>query len=290
MFWPRKSPRFMACRVAVRAVTDRDVVVGLSGGPDSLALVAALVAEKYRVLAVCVDHGLQQGSERVAERAAETVRGLGAEATVVQVDVEKSGSLEANARRARYEALRGFGKPVVVGHTADDQAETLLLGALRGKAAGMLVQGTVWRPFLSVRRADTVGACAELGLEPWHDPHNDQREFRRVAIRQQVLPLLSDIIGGDPVPALARAAMNIAHDDEALQVSDATLDELRAAHPAFRRRYLAAFLRENKAPVTGANIDAVERLVTDWHGQGGVAVGNRLEVIRKDGKLLSKER
>lgn len=290
MFWPRKSPSFMACRVAVRAVTDRDVVVGLSGGPDSLALVAALVAEKYQVLAVCVDHDLQPGSDRVAEQAADTVRRLGAQATVVRVDVDRNGSLEANARRARYEALRKFGKPVVVGHTADDHAETLLLGALRGKAAGMLVQGTVWRPFLTVRRADTVGACEELGLEPWNDPHNNQREFRRVAIRQQVLPLLADIIGGDPVPALARAATNIAHDDEALHVSDATLEELEAAHPAFRRRYLTAFLHKNGAPVTGANIDAIERLVTDWHGQGGIAVGNGLEVIRKDGKLLSKER
>ena len=105
-------------------------------------------------------------------------------------------------------------------HTADDQAETLLLGALRGRVAGMpertVVEGArVVRPFLQVRRADTEGACAELGLEVWQDPQNADTNFRRVALRREVIPQLSRIIGGDAVPALAQAAGDAALDDAA---------------------------------------------------------------------------
>ena len=209
-FWPDRSPAFLKLRRAVRALASEDpVLIGLSGGADSLGLVAAALAEGRDVLALCVDHGLQSDSATVADRAVAMARSLGAEARSVKVQV-KPGNIEAQAREARYEALMtaaaAESRSVWVAHTMDDQAETYLLGSLRGRAVGMPVSGTVIRPFLSVRRADTVAACAELGLEVWHDPMNADPRFRRVRVRTEVLPLLADIHGGDPVPPLAAAA------------------------------------------------------------------------------------
>ena len=224
LFWPRVSPHFLACRRGVRAAAlDHAVAVGLSGGADSLALMAALVAEGHEVLALCVDHGLQDGSRAQAERAAEQARKLGARARVLSV-AAGAESMEAAARVARYRALAAAcadeGLEVAVAHTADDQAETLLLGALRGRVTGMgersEVEGArVVRPLLGVRRADTEGACAELGLSAWQDPQNADTNFRRVALRREVIPQLSRIIGGDAVPALAQAAGDAALDDAA---------------------------------------------------------------------------
>ena len=211
---PHTSPHFLEIRRAVRGHTDMRVVVGLSGGPDSVALLAGTLAEGREVEAICIDHGLQDASAEVAATAAETARALGAAATVLRIDVPSSGSMEANARHARYTALASAanGRPIWVGHTMDDQAETLLLSALRGHATGMLERSTwedgttIVRPLLGVRRANTVGACSELGLEVWSDPHNDDQSFRRVALRNRLLPDLANIIGGDPVPGLAQAA------------------------------------------------------------------------------------
>ncbi|MDO5032267.1 tRNA lysidine(34) synthetase TilS [Corynebacterium sp.] len=314
-FWPRVSPNFLACRVAVREFCSaRDlgcVAVGLSGGADSLALTAALVAEGIEVTALCVDHGLQEGSAAQAERAAEQARSLGAGARVlrVEVDARAGESLEAAARRARYRAFacflsgadsgpdNGVLREVAVAHTAEDQAETLLLSALRGQVTGMLpvteVEGTrVLRPLLEVRRAQTLGACAELGLKPWQDPHNADPGFRRVALRQEILPRLGEILGGDAVPALAQAAADAAQDNAFL--TTAACDdcaELAAMPEPRRRRALAAWLREHGVEVSRESIRGVEKLCVDWHGQGPVAVagprglGQRLEVCRVGGKL-----
>ena len=189
-FWPDRSPAFLKLRRAVRALASEDpVLIGLSGGADSLGLVAAALAEGRDVLALCVDHGLQSDSATVADRAVAMARSLGAEARSVKVQV-KPGNIEAQAREARYKALMtaaaAESRSVWVAHTMDDQAETYLLGSLRGRAVGMPVSGTVIRPFLSVRRADTVAACAELGLEVWHDPMNADPRFRRVRVRTEV--------------------------------------------------------------------------------------------------------
>ncbi len=289
-FWPRKSPHFLACRTAVRPFAEGypAVTVGLSGGADSFALTAALAAEygehKDRITAVSVDHGLQPGSREVSERAVEAARQLGVAGEVVTVDVPEP--TEAAARVARYQAL-GTERPVLVAHTADDQAETLLLGTLRGKATGMRkVENNLWRPFLSVRRADTAGACRELGYTPWQDPQNADARFRRVAIRTQVLPLLRDIIGGDPTPALAQAAADVAADDELLSPAHLTDDcaELAALAEPQRRRAIASWLNAHGVPVSRAAIRGIDKLCTDWHGQGPVAVQS-LEVLRRGGKL-----
>jgi len=304
LFWPRVSPHFLACRRGVRAAAlDYAVAVGLSGGADSLALMAALVAEGHEVLALCVDHGLQDGSRAQAERAAEQARKLGARARVLDVEAGATGqkSMEAAARVARYRALAATCAAeeleVAVAHTADDQAETLLLGALRGRVAGMSerseVEGArVVRPLLGVRRADTEGACAELGLSAWQDPQNADTNFRRVALRREVIPQLNHIIGGDAVPALAQAASDAALDDAALHTPPTTdCAALAAMAEPRRRRAIAAWLVGEGVEVTRRAVGDVGKLCTHWHGQGPVAVrsarqvGQRLEVARIGGKL-----
>ena len=303
-FWPRVSPHFLTCRRGVRAAAlDHAVAVGLSGGADSLALMAALVAEGHDVLALCVDHGLQDGSRAQAERAAEQARKLGARARVLDVEAGATGqkSMEAAARVARYRALAAAcadeGLEVAVAHTTDDQAETLLLGALRGRVAGMSerseVEGArVVRPLLNVRRADTEGACAELGLSAWQDPQNADTHFRRVALRREVIPQLNRIIGGDAVPALAQAAGDAALDDAALRTPPTTdCADLAAMVEPRRRRAIAAWLVSEGVEVTRRGVGDVGKLCTHWHGQGPVAVrsarqvGQRLEVVRIGGKL-----
>ena len=287
-FWPDRSPAFLKLRRAVRALASEDpVLIGLSGGADSLGLVAAALAEGRDVLALCVDHGLQPDSATVADRAVAMARSLGAEARSMKVQV-KPGNIEAQAREARYEALMAAaaaeGRSVWVAHTMDDQAETYLLGSLRGRAVGMPVSGNVIRPFLSVRRVDTVAACAELGLEVWHDPMNADPRFRRVRVRTEVLPLLADIHGGDPVPPLAAAA-SLARDDaaalDAQAITTAQVAEIACLPVALRRR---AYLALVDAPLGPRHLEAIDSLVMDWHGQGPVAVAG-FQVRRQGAEL-----
>lgn len=297
-FWPRRSPHFLACRRAVRAAAGSNAaVIGVSGGPDSLALAAAAAAERVDARAVVVDHQLQPGSGKVAARAAEKARGFGLEAEVIPVTVDRAasgGNLEAAAREARYAALyaaAGERADVWVAHTADDQAETLLLGALRGNPSGMAVRaGRVVRPFLTLRRSDTVGACDELGLDAWQDPMNADPAFRRVAVRTQVIPALSDLLGGDAVPALAATADRIAADRELIeQLTDLTpttdCAELLRDGAAVRNRRLAKWLLDNGVPVQSDQLAAIGALVTDWHGQGPIPVAGGRAVARIDGQL-----
>ena len=288
-FWPRHSPHFLACRRAVRGF-DGPAVIGLSGGPDSLALVAAAAAEEKDVSVVVVDHGLQPGSAEVAERAAAAAREFRFSATVAKVAVPP-GNLEAAAREVRYNALLERGVDVWVAHTADDQAETLLLGALRGNPSGMPTRnGRVVRPFLTIRRENTVGACKELGLEPWHDPMNDDPSFRRVAVRTSIIPALTELIGGDAVPALAATADRIAEDRSLIeQLVDLTPTtscvELGRDAGAVRRRRLAKWLLDEGVRVQGDQLAAIEALVTDWHGQGPIPVGGGRAVVRNGAEL-----
>ena len=212
-----ETPALLALRQAVRAWTlafepRRRVVVALSGGADSLALTAAAVAETDSVDALIVDHRLQDGSDAVARSAADQALALGCRtATVLTVDVADGGSLEAAAREARYNALRDARAdlPVLLGHTLDDQAETVLLGLSRG-SGGRSIQGMAafdapWgRPLLGLRRSVTRAACVDLGITPWEDPHNNNPEFTRVRLRHEALPLLEEILGGGVPEALAR--------------------------------------------------------------------------------------
>lgn len=324
---PRRSPSFLTIRRAVRGFCS-DCVVGLSGGADSLALAAALAAENVAAEAIVVDHGLQPGSADVAAQARAKAQRLGVPARVIAVEVGSAGGMEAAARDARYEALLAAaqGRPVLVGHTLDDQAETVLLGLVRGSGAkslaGMrpwtdLPGGTIGRPLLGVRRADTESACQELGLNVWHDPQNTDAAFTRVRMRHELLPLLEDIAGGGAVAALGRTAELLRADDDALEAAAAevlagggagasaglamglAVADLAPLPEAVRTRVLRQWLlSQGTGPLTFRHLTEVSRLVTDWHGQGPVAVpyhhdcgvqmarkGNRLVVARKAGIL-----
>ncbi|NLG54599.1 MAG: tRNA lysidine(34) synthetase TilS [Rhodococcus sp.] len=207
------------------------VVVALSGGADSLALTAAVAAEADVVDAVVIDHQLQTGSGEVAHAACEKALALGAaSAQVVQVDVYGPGGMEAAARRARYDALDAarMRRPVLLGHTLDDQAETVLLGLARGSGGrsiqGMCAWDEPWgRPLLGVRRSVTRQACIDLGVLAYEDPHNSNPDFTRVRLRSEVLPLLDEVLGGGVAPALARTATQLREDGAVL---DALADEV----------------------------------------------------------------
>ncbi|GAA1086648.1 tRNA lysidine(34) synthetase TilS [Tsukamurella spumae] len=307
----RPGPAALRVRQAVRAWhaahgSGPTVAVALSGGADSLALLTGVLAEGLDVVALVVDHGLQDGSAEVAGRTATLARELGARgAEVLTVTVDGAGGPEAAARDARYAALdaaRG-GAPVLLGHTLDDQAETVLLGLGRGSGARSLAGMAPWarpygRPLLGVRRADTRAACAELGIAPWDDPHNLDPRFARVRIRTEALPLLEEILGGGVAEALARTASSLRADNEALDGLapalsgvEARVDDLAGLPAALRIRALRAWLGGRGArALTGAHLAAVDALVTDWHGQGPTAIpggspGRRLQVSRAGGIL-----
>ncbi|POY29622.1 tRNA lysidine(34) synthetase TilS [Mycobacterium kansasii] len=283
--------------------------VGLSGGPDSLAL-TAVAAQLRPTTALIVDHGLQPGSAAVAETARAQAISLGCDdAQVICVQVGTAGGLEAAARAARYAALQAHRDgPVLLGHTLDDQAETVLLGLGRGSGprsiAGMRPYDPPWcRPLLGVRRDVTQAACRELGLTAWQDPHNTDRRFTRTRLRQEVLPLLEDVLGGGVAEALARTATALREDTDLIDTIAARaltaaaagsgLDTaaLTALPGPVRRRVIRRWLLAGGATgLTDKQIRGVDALVTDWHGQGGVAVGSasrgqRLFAGRRDGVL-----
>lgn len=291
-----------------------DVCVGLSGGPDSLALTACAIRSGLSVRALVVDHALQDGSDAVAADAAAAARRLGARPQVLAVEVGRSGGPEAAAREARYGALDDAraGAPVLLAHTADDQAETVLLGLARGSGArsiaGMRPWNPPWgRPLLGIRRAQTLAACTELGLHPHHDPHNRDPRFTRVRLRAEVLPLLDDVLHGGVVEALGRTASSVRADNEALdQLADdlyrrATVDEevkadeldvdgLHGVPAAVRTRVLRRWLLDVGATEpTHRVICAVDDLVIDGRSRAQVAIGGdptaRHVVIRAGRRL-----
>lgn len=280
--------------------TDEQWCVALSGGADSLAL-TAVSARSRPTTALIVDHGLQPGSAAVADIARTLALALGCvEARVLRVEVGSSGGPEAAARTARYASLEAAreGRPVLIAHTLDDQAETVLLGLGRGSGArsiaGMRPSDPPWcRPLLGVRRTVTHAACEELGLEPWHDPHNAESRFTRVRLRAEVLPLLEDVLGGGVAEALARTAASLREDVEALDAmaaevlatasSGGTLEvaQLIDTPPALRRRVVRRWLLDGDASgLTDGQIRSVDRLIVDWRGRGGVAVGSSLRQQR----------
>jgi tRNA(Ile)-lysidine synthase len=292
------------------AAADDRWCVALSGGPDSLAL-TAIAATLKPTTALVVDHRLQRNSQSVAATAKDHALALGCVAAqVICVEVGTAGGPEAAARTARYAALdaaRGDAK-VLLGHTLDDQAETVLLGLGRGSGAasiaGMRPYNPPWcRPLLTVRRAVTHQACDELGIEPWHDPHNSDRRYTRSRLRTEALPLLEEILGGGVAEALARTATALREDNQTLDemagqafaMSPADegldIDSLAGLPEAIRRRVIRLWLLAGGATdLTDRQIRGVDTLVTSWRGQGGVAVGSplrseRLFAGRRGGKL-----
>jgi len=293
------------------------VLIALSGGPDSLALAAATAFEApragWRAGAVIVDHSLQDGSDAVAARAAGQARELGLDpVTVVRVEVGTDGGPEAAARAARYAVLdrqttASGAEFVLLGHTLDDQAETVLLGLARGSGAASLqgmaaASGRYLRPLLGIRRATTVQACSDAGLEPWTDPHNADPAYSRVRVRREVLPVLERELGPGVAEALARTAEQLREDAEALdgfaeEVAEDLADHAEAGlslpvgalasnPPALRQRIIRlAVSGEFGVALSRAQTLEVARLVTDWHGQAGVDLPG-VRVVRRAGLLV----
>ena len=296
---------------------DRELLVACSGGADSLALAFAArhVAARRGLVcaAVVVDHGLQPGSARVADGAREALAGLGfADVRLVPVEVDRTAGqgLEAAARAARHAALQDQARrgddpdappaTVLLGHTRDDQAETVLLGLLRGSGtrslAGMAPRaGILLRPLLDLTRRTTEDACAELGLTPWQDPHNADPAFARARVRHRVLPVLDDELGPGVAAALARTAFLAREDADLLDALAAEADPGTVAlacaavaelPPALRHRVLRRWLLARGVEDAGlAHVIAVEALVLRWHGQRGVPVPGGT-VTRRGGELL----
>lgn len=282
------------------------VVLGVSGGADSLALAvcAAFVADRddRSARVVVVDHGLQDGSDAVAARAVEQVRSLGLPGDVVRVQVGTVGGPEAAARAARRAALleaAGRDGVVLLAHTLDDQAETVLLGLGRGSGprslAGMASSDGPWRrPFLGLRRSDTEAVCRAHDLVWWTDPHNADPSYRRARLRHEVLPLLDDVLGSGVPEALARTADQLRHDTTLLdelagQVEDAAdVAALVALPPALRSRVLRRLALDAGAvpgELGAVHLAALDRLVTGWHGQDRVELPGRVAVRRSGGRL-----
>ena len=298
------------------------VLVACSGGADSLAVAAALafVAPRagLRGGGVTVDHRLQAGSAERAAGVAALLGKLGLDPVCnVTVTVASAGSgagPEAAARVARYGALDKAAEEcgaaaVLLGHTLDDQAETVLLGLARGSGgrslAGMPVRrGRYRRPLLTVRRATTGAACAELGLEPWHDPHNSDFRFARARVRHRALPALEDALGPGVAEALARTASQLRADAECLDdlafaetgqlrgtCSDpAGLDTawLRSLPAALRTRVLRDAAIMAGCPhgaLTAGHVERIDALVTSWRGQRWVDLPGRVRARRSDGKV-----
>ncbi|GAA1978845.1 tRNA lysidine(34) synthetase TilS [Microbacterium pumilum] len=267
---PSLDPAVAEVRLAVRRAlaavpSGSTVLVALSGGADSLALTAATAFEAAKlglaVASITVDHGLQPDSSEVAETAAQTATSLGIAAVVARVNVGEDGGPEGAARAVRYRAIReavadAGATAVLVGHTLDDQAETVLLGLARGSGgaslqgmaaagplpaeapgeaaaasrgrAGTALDGVLLlRPLLEVRRVTTRAACVAEGLEPWDDPHNVDPRFTRVRVRETVLPVLEAELGPGIAEALARTAAQLREDAEAFdEMIEETIEDI----------------------------------------------------------------
>jgi tRNA(Ile)-lysidine synthase len=257
------------------------VSCAFSGGADSSALLLLAVPAGLRVTAIHVDHGLRSTSGAEADHAEQLAARVGVPFERCTLHVDAGPNLEARARAARYAALP---PDALTGHTADDQAETVVINLLRGAGAGGLaaMQPGPTKPLLGLRRAETVALCAAAGLDPVDDPSNRDRRFLRNRVRHEVIPLLSDVAQRDVVPLLVRTA-SVLRDDQALlddvvrsiDLTDARV--LATAEPALARRALRALISEDGYPPDLATLNRAMEVV---HGRARACElggGRRLE-------------
>ena len=313
------NPATVTIRSAVRECLSScsagdTVLVAVSGGADSLALAAALVPEAKNLLVnlvgVTIDHQLQKNSGEQATKVLAQLLELGIDKVeIVKVDVEMLDGLEASARRARYAALDALAEKhnarlVFLGHTLNDQAESVLLGLARGSGARSLsgmarCTGKYCRPLLEITRLQTLAACDENKLTPWVDPHNSDLSFARVRVRTDALPKLEESIGPGITEALARSADLLRDDADALdgwatqvaaELDLANLEITRLADlpKAVRTRLLRKAIYAAGAPmgsITAEHVASVEAFVTSWHGQGACSLPGGVKVSRISGRL-----
>lgn len=295
------------------------VLVAVSGGADSLALAHALSIESKEfvvtVVGVTVDHQLQDNSADQAEKVKAQLEFFGLGCIIKKVNVDLRNGLEASARKARYEALQEVAKEknavaVFLGHTRDDQAETVLLGLARGSGARSLSgmahhNGLYVRPLLEITRMQNEMYCKELNLQFWNDPHNENPDFSRVRVRNEALPILEKSIGPGIAEALARTAHLLRDDADALDhwakreeihldLADLDCAHLEGLPRAIRTRVIRAAIYEAGAPagmVTLEHVSAVEALISAWSGQGALNLPGGVKVERISGRLsLSQHR
>jgi len=289
-------------------------IVAVSGGADSLALAYALIKEApslaITLIAVTIDHQLQTGSGDQAKKVQEQLKSMGYQEVIVEkVSVVEKSGVEADARTARYAALdaiaHAFGaSQIFLGHTRDDQAETVLLGLARGSGtrslSGMAIINRKYaRPFLQLTRVQTVAACDEAAITPWNDPHNANEKFSRVRVRNKVMPVMEEEIGPGIAAALARSAAILRDDADALDemaqavisrvdLSDLDCAALAELPRAIRSRILRAAIYAAGAPsgsVSADHLSGVEALVTSWRGQGEASLPGGVKVARISGRL-----
>jgi tRNA(Ile)-lysidine synthase len=296
------------------------VLAACSGGADSLALAAALAHEAprcgLRAGGVTVDHGLQPGSSGRAREVTVVLTGLGLEPVAclrVAVSTDPGhGGPEAAARTARYAALadaadRTGAAAVLLAHSRDDQAESVLLGLARGSGTRSLAgmpeaRGLYRRPLLGVGRATLRDACAALGLRPWDDPQNADPAFARARVRHRALPALEAALGPGVAEALARSARQFRADAEVLDdLAASEAERLRgtdgtwAAGPlaslpdAIRTRVLRQAAIAAGCPpgaLTAGHVAALDALVTSWRGQRWTDLPGGVRGMRQHGTLL----
>lgn len=262
----------------------------VSGGADSLALLALAAAAGCRPTAVHVDHGLRPGSGAEADVVRAAADRFGAAFVAVAAPVEPGPNVEARARAARMAALP---PGALTGHTADDQAETVLLNLLRGAGLdGLAGMAPERHPILGLRRAETAALCAALGLQPVVDPSNADPAIRRNRVRAEVLPLLDGVAGRDVVPLLARTARLLRDDAAWLAAQAAAVDPtdaaaLAAAPPPLARAALRAWLREPGGERHPPDAATVERVLAVARGDARAAeVGAGRRVARTRGRLV----
>jgi tRNA(Ile)-lysidine synthase len=313
----RLSPSQGQLRLAVRTTLTshtkpgQKLLVAVSGGADSLALAAACEFEAkklgLKIAAAVIDHSLQKNSDKVAAQTAKTLADLGFEEVVVKkVSVGKAGGPEAAARSARYTALETIRQQtksnyVVLGHTSSDQAETVLLGLVRGSGSKSLSgmsekTGVLLRPLLVVDRATTEAFCKDSGIKYWSDPQNQDKKYLRVLIRKHVLPFLEKQLGGSVADSLVRTADQLREDNTYLEsqavksfkkyakVSSSGISfdakGLEKMPAAILNRVIKKALDAFGSESSRTHVLAVSDLVLSWHGQKPLALPG-VRVVRK---------
>jgi tRNA(Ile)-lysidine synthase len=265
-----------------------EAVAAVSGGADSLAMLALAVDAGVVVTAVHVDHGLRPGSVDEADVVRDVASALGARFRAERVDVAPGPNLEARARAARRAVLR---PGVMTGHTADDQAETVLLNLVRGAGVDGLgaMRAGPTKPILALRRAETHELCRARGFTPVVDASNDDLAHRRNRVRHEVLPMLDAVAERDVAPLLARTAALAADESALLDELALTLDPtdaraLAAAPPALARRAVRRWLTCGVYPPTADDVARVLAVAAGDHRATEVTGGVR--VHRSGGRLL----
>ena len=267
------------------------VTCAVSGGADSISLMVLADAAGCSVTAVHVDHGLRPGSDTeaaVVEEAAHRV-GVGFESVVV--DIPPGPNLEARAREARYAALPA---DVMTGHTADDQAETVLINLMRGASSTGLaaMRPGARRPILGLRRAETSALCRERGFRTVDDPSNRDPAFLRNRVRAELLPLMNELACRDLVPVLVRQATLFRDDADLLDELAASIDPtdakaLAAAPLPLARRALRRWLTTDHPP-DAATVERVLRVANGQASGCDLGGGRRVERSRQRLHLLGE--